>query len=300
MKPAWVVGAAALSPHGHDWRGLGAFLASGARVAGAVPPGYPRPEPRARKLMARAAELAAVAMHAALASAGWLDGRAAIGAFLGVGASGGDEGEMSALIAASTDPASARFSPLQLGERGLAAATPLLSFQLMQSFTLCHGAILEGVGGPNAAFFSRGAGTTRALIEALWALADGDCARTLAGGADSAHHPITQAELQREGHAGTPAAEGAALLALAAAPGPAPLALVDHAAAAGPPPAADAVITVGGGGLDVLALGQTLAAAPALAWAAALDLLERGAERVAVVGGGLDGPLGAVRLRRPR
>ena len=47
------------------------------------------------------------------------------------------------------------------------ACNPLFAFQLMNNFTLCHGAIRGGLGGPNGAFFSRGAGTVRALAEAV-------------------------------------------------------------------------------------------------------------------------------------
>src|SRR5262249_34324335 len=153
-------------------------------------------------------------------------------------------------------------------------------------------------GGPNAAFFARGGGTTVALLEAVAALDEGDCDRAVAGGADTALHPVTWAELRREGHDRVPAAEAAALLALARAPGPRPLAFVESVSLDETRPPADLTITVGGGGLDILALGQTLAAAPALAWVAAIELLAAH-ERVAVIGGGVDGPRGAVVFRRP-
>jgi hypothetical protein len=290
----WVVGAAALSPLGAGWRGLGAALAAGRRAEGPVPAPLVV-EARARRLMARAAELAAVALRDVLDDAGWRDGRADIGAFLGVGASGAAMAEVRALVDASV--ADGALSLARLGRTGLSACTPLLAFQLMNNYTLCHGAILEGLGGPNAAFFARGGGTTVALLEAAAAIEDGDCARAVAGGADTALHPVTWAELRREGHDAVAAAEGAALLALARAPGPRPLARLEWVTLEEARPEADLTISVGLGGLDVLALGQTLAAAPALAWVAAIDLLQT-VERVAVVGGGVDGPRGAVVFRR--
>ena len=89
------------------------------------------------------------------------------------------------------------FSLARFGEHGLGACNPLLAFQLMNNFTMCHGAILEGVGGPNGALFSRGAGTTAALIQAVHAIRQEDCDHAVAGGADSATHPVTRAELAR-------------------------------------------------------------------------------------------------------
>ena len=104
----------------------------------------------------------------------------------------------------------------KLGERGIAACNPLFTFQTLNNFSLCHGAILEGLGGPNGAFFSRGAGTVTALAEAVHSLLEGDCDRAVAGGADTALHPITWAELVRDGFAnrGLMPGEGAAVLAL--------------------------------------------------------------------------------------
>ena len=96
----------------------------------------------------------------------------------------------------------------RFGDAGLRAANPLFAFQLMNNFTLCHGAILAGLDGPNAAFFSRGAGTVRALREAAFAVAEADAPAALAGGADSALHPVTACELARGGHAGASVRSG--------------------------------------------------------------------------------------------
>ena len=56
----------------------------------------------------------------------------------------------------------------------------------------------RGARAPNAALFSRGVGTVLALAEAHHAVASGECELALGGGADSALHPVTWAELRRD------------------------------------------------------------------------------------------------------
>jgi hypothetical protein len=249
MAPVAVAGAGALSAFGPSWRGLGRAVETrgvepvASRELEATHPGTPAfevpPIPasqdagdgRARKAMSRPARLAAVGMREALAGAGWAEGREEIGCFLGVGASSGPIGEMVAMVRESLDERGS-ISPARLGAEGLAASNPLFTFHVLNNFTLCHGAILEGLSGPNAALFSRGGGTVTALREAMAAIADGDCDRALAGGADTAVHPVTWSELARDGFAarGLVPGEGAALLALAR-PGAcaAPLCFVERA-----------------------------------------------------------------------
>lgn len=358
-----VIAAAAISPWGTGWRGLGEALAVSAAMPGVpaklpgVPAELPLISPKARKMMSRGAGLAASCLGELLRGGAWR--RAECGYFLGVGASGGSLDDVIALLAASI--ADGAFSLERFGDRGLAACNPLLAFQLMNNFTMCHGAILEGIGGPNAALFSRGAGTTAALIEAVHAIAGGDCEHAIAGGADCALHPVTRAELARDGFVerGLVPAEGAALVALGAAgalgatgapgvlgPGSVatpPIAVIEGCAIAsgdarpladaideavsrarvgervgesvgevdlvviapwGPPVAAElrawtranaASATV----VDSSSLGDALAASPALAWVAALDLLAAGrAHRALVLGAGTDGDVGAVVFSR--
>ncbi|HEU0029996.1 MAG TPA: beta-ketoacyl synthase N-terminal-like domain-containing protein [Kofleriaceae bacterium] len=269
-----VIGLAALTGHGASWRGLGEAVLAGAPLAAAAVTPPPTPAlARARKMMSRGAELAALCLHELVRDATWP--RATAGYFLGVGASGGSLDDVIALLDASiTDH---EFSLARFGDRGLPACNPLLAFQLMNNFTLCHGAILEGIGGPNAALFSRGHGTHAALTEAIHAIAAGDCTHAIAGGADSALHPVTRSELARTGHTAPPA-EAAALLALGDGPALATVELTDS------PQDSDLVISVD----DVARVfGETLAAAHALAWVAAVDLIvARRAERVTVMGSG--------------
>jgi hypothetical protein len=300
---------------------------------------------RQRKQMSRSAGLAARVLREALVAADWHDGRECIGAFLGVGGSGAALGELAALLVSSVEDG--RFSVQRFGERGLFAANPLLAFQLMNNFTLCHGGIECHLGGPSGAFFSRGAGTVAALHAAAWAILDGDCARALAGGADTALHPVTRAELFRQGALGcglTPD-EGAAVLTLSNAEtgtavelyacGVVPCAPADDSDAAllcalsaeAIAPALEAVrrselwadvdcfVTSGAvqpvrelfrerlagrAHLETAVDGETLAAAPALAWAAAIEKLHRDASRVLCLSVGLDGDLGVAALRRRR
>jgi 3-oxoacyl-[acyl-carrier-protein] synthase II len=320
MKAVPVVGAGVISAAGLGRQALGdALLLAGA--AGPSPPparaqvpaaaldADPTP-PRARGRTSRAAVLAAIAARGALADAGWGDRREETGFFLGVGASGGSLDEIEAILAVSRGD-DGQLSLARLGEVGLSASNPTFTFSSLHNFTLCHAAILEGLGGPNAAFFSRGAGTLTALEEAAQALTDGDCVRTLAGGADTALHPVTLAELAREGltAAGLVPGEGAALLALGA--GARPLACLELD---DPPPPSHALL-VGWGDparrrllalarerypeaavLDLGArVGECLAAQPALAWVAAVELVaRRSAARVVVLSEGPDRQLATV------
>jgi 3-oxoacyl-(acyl-carrier-protein) synthase len=390
-----IAGAAAISAHGASWRGLGEALLAGGSLPG-VPAETPLANPKARnarKMMSRGAYLAAAALGDLMRDVGWTaEQRESAGYFLGVGASGGSLDDVTSLLDASliSDGESTTFSLPAFGEHGLAACNPLLAFQLMNNFTLAHGAIFEGLGGPNSALFSRGSGTTHALIEAVHAIRAGDCDHAIAGGADSATHPVTHAELVREGFVerGLVPAEGAALVALAslvvaspavassdaalgsrAAGSPAvasfaPAAIIEGCAiascrgsalvlaiadaverafaeaggastACGEPTPFDvtAPTTRGFGDVDVVviapwgspvagvatswarerfptavvvdtsALGATLAASPALAWVAAIDMLATrrgrplGAQRAIVIDIGVDDEIGAVVLR---
>jgi hypothetical protein len=335
-----VAGVGAVSAYGLAWRGLGRAVGSKAlspapaRELAATHPGVlafevpPIPpaddagDARARKAMSRPARFAAIALRQALDGAGFRDGREGIGYFLGVGASGGPIGEMEAMMRASLD-AQGAVSLARLGAEGLQASNPLFTFHVLNNFSLCHGAILEGVQGPNAALFSRGGGTVSALVEAMAAIAAGDCDRAVAGGADTALHPVTWSELSRDGHAVAAPGEGAGLLALEradAGTGATPLGFVESvalvpgrrrdpgevlAAAARDAtrrpvdrvliaPSDDAkrerlgrfaAATFPGALVDdvTAVLGEALAATPALGWVAAMDRLACGDARRIVV-----------------
>jgi len=281
--------------------------------------------PRMLSRMSRAAHLAAIAVRQVLGATRWDDARSEVGFFLGVGASGGALQEIESVLAESMEAGS--LSMRALGERGLSACNPLFTFQTLHNFTLCQSAILEGLGGPNGAFYSRGAGTVTALEEALFALREGTCHRALAGGADSALHPLTASELVREGRRqqGLVPGEGAAVLALGL-DAPRPLAVVRRVSIGAlsteaplddvPPSIREVVVTAWGEPprqrirrllserLPEAAVhdvstrhGECLAASPALAWVAAIEVLARtGAPEVLVLSAGIDDQLGIVVL----
>lgn len=312
-----------------------------------IPAEFDAGDARQHKLMSRAARLAAVAARQALRDAGISAPRDGVGFFLGVGASGGAMSDLLAVLGASMEGDGVSLA--KLGDKGLSASNPVGTFHLLNNFTLCHSAIIEGVTGPNGAFFSRGGGTVFALMEALNAIDEGECDRALAGGADSALHPVTWAELVREGYLEpeqTRLGEGAAILALAKEAAE-PIAFIEGcslhsvsgsladadkraphlsalsrlmAAEVGASSNVDLIALAPWGGparealrsfaTDVCpeaklidttaALGDSLAASPALAWAAAIDALAEGiAERALVLSAGIDGQVGSVILSSP-
>lgn len=348
----YVQGAATISAFGVDWRGLGTAITTdnlalsparqladshGTVLAAEVAaiPAAIDVDVRACKLMSYPARLNAIALYQVLHDTGWESGRDEIAFYLGVGASGGSVAELTEMLRASI--VDQTFTLDRFGTAGLAACNPLFAFQLMNNFTLCHGAILHGIGGPNSAFYSRGNGTLAALSEAMHVVASGECERALAGGADSALHPVTWAQLCRDGFIaeGFIPGEGAGLLALSREPvgalavlsqcefhsatklrvGAAQLAFdiiqdfkpnVDDLvlfSAWGDPSREMLLQACKESGvskvIDIAAcMGDALAAAPALAWVAALDLVMSGkASRVLVLNAGIDGGLGCVVLR---
>jgi hypothetical protein len=343
MRPVTVVAASAVSARGLGWRGLGRAMREGEQVAtpcaalggtlAAQVPALPATEdvePRQRKLMSRGARLSCMAARSLFLEAPSLP-RDETGFFLGVGASGGAVEELEAMLDASFSEE--RFELDRFGASGLGACNPLFAFHLMNNYTLCHAAIREGLRGPNAALFSRGAGTVLVLAEAHHAVATGECEVALGGGADSALHPVTWAELRREGEMDVMPGEGAALLALASPGIAAPLALLtccevhsgrhdftraleaarrsllalrpERVVLAATPRRSSAARALAasvcpGTVLEASALfGESLAASAALATVAALDLLQEGeAHRAAVLVMGPDGDVGLVGLTR--
>jgi hypothetical protein len=324
VTQAAVVGVGAVSPLGLGWRQL-AEMGQGAPATllpgvqgfqvAELPPASDAGDAKSRRLMSRAARFAAICAREALAEAGWT-AREQVGYWLGVGASGGPLEEIVAMIGASLDDG--RVSMARLGEAGLAVSNPLSTFQVLNNFTMCHGAIALGTGGPNGAFFSRGAGTVHALDEAVWALRTGDCTQALAGGADTALHPVTWSELARQGLTGLAPGEGGAVLALEARErATAPLAVVESVELGGAVGDGVELVIVAPAGdearRELIALagarpvvdvsrcfGEALAGGPALAWATAVARLAAGrTRRVAVLSLGTDGDLGVVHLGAP-
>lgn len=330
-----IVGAAGIGPFGLDYRGMARRLGGDARHSRSAPPIPPEADVgdrRSRRLMSRSAHLCAVTLHRLLDETGWRGGLDELGFFLGVGESTCGADDLFPMFRESLE--GERFSLERFGARGLTASPPLVVFQLLNNFTLCHGAILEGIGGPNGVYYSS-AGTVTALAQAAHAIAEGQCRRAVAGAADHGLSPICLAELARNGFTadGLEASEGSGLLALAAE-AQEPIARLERCKllstrGRGLASAAetaleslgtvDAIVIAPWGrgaregllqatsrrhrNLEVVdltsALGDALAATPALGWLAAIDLLtERDVARAVVLSAGIDGQLGVVALGR--
>ena len=152
---------------------------------------------RTRKQMSRSAWLAAWATHQLLE--GRDIPREELAAFFVVGPANGSLDDVLRILAASTEDG--RLDVARFARKGVAACNPLLAFQLMNNFTLCHAAIREGIQGPNGAFF---AAPEHALAEAARALSEVPWAIVVA--ADSTVDPVRRHE--RGGDAGGEAVVG--------------------------------------------------------------------------------------------
>lgn len=211
-----IVGAACCGPEHEDWRALARALRAAQPLGGhhaLLPVVTDANLRRQRKRMSHSAYMATLTLGKLIESMGWQTCAIELGYYLGVGASGGDMGQLHDLLEYSR--VDGAFDVARFGQEGLLASNPLFAFQLMNNFTMCHGAVIHGVGGPNAAIFGHGVGTTCALEEAAWSILDGHCERAIAGGADSAVYPVTAAELERTYVNLPPLSEGVGLLALA-------------------------------------------------------------------------------------
>lgn len=94
---------------------------------------------------------------------------------------------------------SGRFSCRLLGESGLAAANPLLSFKILANMPPCIVSIQENIKGPNYIFTPWEGQAAAALTEAWTALRRGEVDCALTGAADSASHPATFVYLRQSG-----------------------------------------------------------------------------------------------------
>jgi len=170
---------------------------------------------RMLKYMSAAAVLGCVAAREASTDAG-LRRRfrpERVGVYAGTGLAAASVDEAMPMLRESIDT-EGRFSTRLLGERGLAATNPLLSFRILANMPPCLVSILEGARGANLIFTPWEGQTGAALQEAWRAVADGEVDAALAGGADNAACPATLVYLRRHGLLGDGecAAAGAAYL----------------------------------------------------------------------------------------
>ena len=95
--------------------------------------------------------------------------------------------------------ADGEFSCRLFGEKGLAAANPLLSFKILANMPPCLVSILEAIKGPNLIFNPWEGQGGAALLEAWRAVADGEVEAALTGAADNPAHPATFVHLRASG-----------------------------------------------------------------------------------------------------
>ena len=172
---------------------------------------------RMLKFMSEAAVLGCLAAREALTAARACDRFApeAIGLYAATGLAAASVNDVRPMIEQSIDE-TGRFSSKLMGERGLAATNPLLSFRILANMPPCLVSVLEGIKGPNLIFTPWEGQAAAALVEGWRAVADGDVPCAVVGAADTAAAPSTFAYLRQSGclKAGEYPASGAAYLVL--------------------------------------------------------------------------------------
>jgi len=168
------------------------------------------------KLMSRDARLAVAAAVLAVEDAG-LEEDEALGLFFGVGYEKGEVDDVLPALHAARD--GEHLSVARLAEHGLAMMNPLSSLKTLPNMPLAHVAIRLGARGPNLALSPDAAAAELAIDEAWSAVAQGECDRALAGGADCLTSLAGFSLAWRLGALadGLPPGEGAAFLVLEAA-----------------------------------------------------------------------------------
>ncbi|MHC4917006.1 MAG: beta-ketoacyl synthase N-terminal-like domain-containing protein [Planctomycetota bacterium] len=152
------------------------------------------------KYMSEAALLGCIAAREAAAAAE-IAGRFAperVGLFAGTGLAAAGVREVRPMIEASLAE-DGHISARLLGERGLAATNPLLSFKILANMPACLVSVIEGVKGPNYIFTPWEGQTGAALLEAWRAVGSGEVDCALCGAADAAAHPSTCVYLSQAG-----------------------------------------------------------------------------------------------------
>jgi 3-oxoacyl-(acyl-carrier-protein) synthase len=138
-----------------------------------------------------------------------------VGLYSGIGMAGASLEDALPVITASVG-ASGRVESRLMGERGLAAANPLMSFKILPNMPACLVSIVEGIRGPNLIFTPWEGQTGAALLEGWRAVACGQVDCAVCGAADNPAHPAILVHLARSGLllAGESVAAAAAYLVL--------------------------------------------------------------------------------------
>ena len=155
---------------------------------------------RMLKYMSKAALLGCIAAHEAAQDAAVAQRfqPERVGLYAGTGLASTSVREVLPMVRESIDE-DGLFSPRLLGERGLAAANPLLSFKILANMPPCLVSIIEKVKGPNLIFTPWEGQTGAALCEAWNAVACGEVDCALAGGSDDPTNPTTFVYLRQSG-----------------------------------------------------------------------------------------------------
>ena len=174
----------------HEWVGRLPPFDAAARLGGR----------RMLKFMSEAAVLGCLAAREALTAARARERFAPeeIGLYAATGLAAAGVNDVRPMIEQSIDEAG-HFSCKLMGERGLAATNPLLSFRILANMPACLVSVLEGIKGPNLIFTPWEGQAGAALVEGWQAVADGEVACALVGAADTAAAPSTFAYLRQSG-----------------------------------------------------------------------------------------------------
>ncbi|HEY3319292.1 MAG TPA: beta-ketoacyl synthase N-terminal-like domain-containing protein [Planctomycetota bacterium] len=177
------------------------------RLAGSCAARLPHFDPAARlgsrrmiKYMSDAALLGCLAAHEAIEAA-QLKRRIAperIGLFAATGLAAASVDDVIPMLSRSIE-ADGAFSCRLFGEKGLAAANPLLSFKILANMPPCLVSIIEAVKGPNLIFNPWEGQTGAAFLEAWYAVADGMIDAAVVGAADNPAHAATFVYLRSAG-----------------------------------------------------------------------------------------------------
>jgi 3-oxoacyl-[acyl-carrier-protein] synthase II len=138
-----------------------------------------------------------------------------VGLFAGTGLAAAEVDEVLPMIERSID-AEGELSCRLLGERGLVATNPLLSFKILANMPGCLVSIMEGIKGPSLLFTPREGQTGAALAEAWEAVAAGEVACAVTGASDTPSQPAAFVVLRQQRYlrAGECPAAGAGYLVL--------------------------------------------------------------------------------------
>ncbi len=155
---------------------------------------------RMLKYMSEAAVLGCIAAHEALENSAARQRFAPerIGLYAASGLATADVRDVSPMIEASIDD-QGEFSCALLGERGLAATNPLISFKILANMPPCLISIIQGIKGPSLIFSPWEGQTGAAILEAWDAVKNGEVDCALVGAADAAACPSTFVYLRQAG-----------------------------------------------------------------------------------------------------